>query len=100
MSTTLVNINRGSRCEVYIGRGTPFGNPYVIDKENDRDEVVRKFRIYFEERLKMDREFRRKVEALKGKTLGCHCMPMKCHGDVIIEYLDAPAPPPTSSTPR
>ncbi len=28
------------------------------------------------------------VLALKGKTLGCHCKPAACHGDVIAEYLN------------
>lgn len=92
-ATTLVNINRGDRCDVYIGRGGPFGNPYVIGQDGDRDEVIRKFRDYFHQRLKMDRDFRKKVEALKGKTLGCHCAPLNCHGTVIMEFLDGPKAP-------
>lgn len=91
MKTTLVNINRGSRCDVYIGRGGPFGNPYVLGQDGDREEVIRKYRIYFHDRLKFDREFRKKVEALKGKVLGCHCTPLACHGNVIIEFLDGPS---------
>jgi len=37
--------------------------------------------------------FRKAVEALRGLILGCHCkQPDKdvpCHGDVIVEYLEA-----------
>ena len=91
--TTLVNINRGVRCDVYIGRGGPFGKPYVIGseaegKDGTRDDVIRKFRGYFEQKLKMDPDFKKKVLALKGKVLGCHCAPLDCHGQVYIEYLD------------
>lgn len=100
--TTLVNINRGSRCEVYIGRGGPFGNPFVIGAEKDgkdgtREDVIRKFRDYFQQKLKMDPEFRKKVEGLRGKVLGCYCVPLDCHGQIIIDYLDGPKP---SSMPR
>ena len=91
MATSLANINRGQRCDVYIGRGSPFGNPYAIGQDGDRDEVIRKYEIDFKEKLRLDPGFKKKVLALKGKTLGCHCAPLKCHGDVIIRFLDGPA---------
>jgi hypothetical protein len=100
--TTAVNINKGIRCEVYVGRGTPFGNPFVIgDKDEDgnkldREEAIRKYREYFYQKLQMDPNFKKQVLALKGKILGCHCVPLLCHSSVLIEYLDGPQP---SSTP-
>ena len=90
--TTAVNINKGIRCEVYVGRGTPFGNPYVIGQDGDRDEVIRKYRIHFYEKLKIDPNFKKQVQALKGRVLGCHCVPLKCHSSVIIDFLDGPKP--------
>jgi len=90
MATALANINRGQRCDVYIGRGSPFGNPYVIGQDGDRDEVIRKYEIHFTEKLRLEPEFRKKVLALKGKILGCHCAPLKCHGDIIVRFLDRP----------
>jgi hypothetical protein len=27
------------------------------------------------------------IEPLRGKTLGCWCKPLPCHGDVIVELL-------------
>ncbi len=63
------------------------GNPYAIGFSGDRDEVIRKFKHDFErEFLRFTRE---DVLKLKGKTLGCHCKPAACHGDVIAEYLNA-----------
>lgn len=88
--TELVNIAH-SGCDVYIGRGSPFGNPYVLGVDGDRDEVIRLYKIHFIEKLMRDPGFSAKVEALRGKKLGCHCSPLACHGDVILEYLkDAP----------
>ena len=85
--TGLVNIKK-ARCEVYIGRGTPFGNPYVIGENGTREDVIRLFRAYFYERLKREPEWKAKVEKLKGKVLGCHCLPQDCHGRIYIEFLD------------
>lgn len=90
--TTVVNIKRGEKADVYIGRPSPFGNPYVIGPDGDRDEVIRLFRAYFYSRLQMDPAWKAKVEALKGKSLGCFCSPMECHGGIIAEFLDKQAP--------
>lgn len=92
--TKVVNIQH-DRCEVYIGRGGPFGNPYVIGENGDRDEVIRLFQDYFYNRLARDFEWKLKVEALKGKVLGCFCAfpkgfngELRCHGQIIAGYLD------------
>ncbi len=99
MGTTLANINRAERCDVYIGRGSPFGNPYVIGQDGDRDEVIRKYKIHFREKLQLDKNFKRQVAALRGKTLGCHCVPLACHGNVIIEHLEGPPASPKRASP-
>jgi len=82
----VVNL-RNDKYDVYIGRGGPFGNPFVIGKDGDRAEVIRKFRLYFAERLK-EKEFRNAILALQNKVLGCYCAPLACHGDVIAEFID------------
>ena len=73
-----------------MGRSGPFGNPFIIGPDGDRAEVIRKFRIHFYERLKIDPSWKAKVHELRGKRLGCHCAPLPCHVDVYIEYLDMP----------
>ncbi len=73
--------------DVYIGRGSPFGNPFVIGKDGDRQQVIEKYRKLFLWKVNHDEKFKRQVEALRGKTLGCFCKPAPCHGDVIVEYL-------------
>jgi hypothetical protein len=89
--TAVVNIRRKRgaqkvKYDVYIGRGSPFGNPFKIGEDGDRKQVLDKYRVYFYKRL-TNPEFRDKVLSLKGKVLGCYCKPLGCHGDVIIEYL-------------
>jgi len=85
--TRVVNIDKDESYDVYIGRGSKWGNPYAIGFDGDRDEVIRKFHYDFERGfLKFS-----KSEALElsGKTLGCHCKPAACHGDVLAEFLNS-----------
>lgn len=84
--TKVVN-KKNQRFDVYIGRGSTFGNPYVIGKDGTREEVIEKYRKWFYKKLNNDR-FRKEVELLRGKKLGCFCKPLACHGDVIVEYLE------------
>jgi hypothetical protein len=84
--TTVVNIKK-EKCDVYIGRGSPFGNPYKIGWDGTRKDVIEKYREWFKKRL-TNPEFRGRVLELKDKKLGCFCKPDDCHGDVIKEYLD------------
>ncbi len=86
--TKVVNIDKGEKHDVYIGRGSPWGNPYAIGFEgDDREDVIRKYKYDF------DRGYLKSSKAdalkLKGKVLGCHCKPAACHGDVIAEYLNS-----------
>jgi hypothetical protein len=50
------------------------------------------FRSYFQARIDGDKEFAAEVEGLRGKSLGCFCMPKLCHGMVIVEYLEGLTP--------
>jgi hypothetical protein len=86
--TKVVNIDKGGKHDIYIGRGSPWGNPYAIGFEGDeRDDVIRKYKYDFDRGfLKSSKDDALK---LKGKVLGCHCKPMACHGDVIAEYLNS-----------
>jgi hypothetical protein len=86
--TTVVNIYKTKDLNyIYIGRGSPFGNPFVIGKDGTREEVIEKYRSYFKGKLE-DPTFRTMVLRLRGKRLGCFCKPKDCHGDIIKEWLD------------
>lgn len=89
LKTTLVNLRTyKERDVVLIDRRTTFGNPFKIGKDGDRQEVVDKYRDYFNKRLKTDEQFCQSVCSLKGCILGCWCTPLLCHGDIIVEWLD------------
>lgn len=89
----IVNINRTKKYDVYIGRAGKgldgyFGNPFPLESfGGDRDACLAAYKTYFLDRVRKDEEFKRRVLALKGKTLGCFCAPDLCHGEVIEEWL-------------
>lgn len=60
----------------------------AIGQDGDREEVIRKFAYDFNRGfLRGGEDFNEKLKALRGHTLGCHCKPYACHGDVLAEYL-------------
>lgn len=85
--TKVINVDKCNTYDVYIGRGSKWGNPYAIGFSGDRDEVIRKYKYDFErDFFKFSKE---DVLELKGKALGCHCKPAPCHGDVLADYLNS-----------
>ncbi|MFS0885324.1 DUF4326 domain-containing protein [Aeromicrobium sp. 179-A 4D2 NHS] len=74
---------------VYIGRGSPWGNPFVIGVDGDRDTVIRAYRLWLETQPELMERMRRE---LRGKDLVCFCKPAACHGDIILEIANDPAP--------
>lgn len=77
----------------YIGRkgfgmSGEFGNPYRLNKDGSRYDIMIKFRKYFMKRLNNDPEFKKRILGLRGLTLGCFCAPRPCHGDIIAAYLN------------
>lgn len=88
MTRTVVVNRHVEPFDVYIGRGTPFGNPYHLKSERERDAAIALYRNDFLQRIQDDPSFKAQVEALRGKRLGCSCKPKRCHGDVIVAYLE------------
>ncbi len=88
----VVNLYK-ERYDVYIGRAGKgkdgyFGNPFRLETGEARGGTIERYRKWFYTRLQNDKEFRKRIESLRGKTLGCFCKPKPCHGDVIVEYLN------------
>lgn len=67
-----------------IDRYSEFGNPFWLDSDGTRDEVCDGYVEYF----KHKRSLHTKVSDLKGKVLGCHCHPLRCHGDYLKTLAD------------
>ena len=92
---------------VYIGRNPeiyrrcrgagvpPWGNPFVIGRDGSRGEVVRRFAIELERRMRdqsfVDRMIR---ELLGAENLICHCVqrgredPTCCHGYPMRDAIE------------
>lgn len=90
--TQVVNKDQGESYDAYIGRGTPWGNPYPVghqEGQHSREESIELFKKYFDEKLLSDPAFRNGLLGLKGLRLGCHCKPLACHGDIIANYLNS-----------
>lgn len=71
--------------DVYIGRGSPWGNPFVIGEDGTREMVIAKYREW----IRKQPELVKQLPTLRGKILGCYCAPNACHGDVLVELCDA-----------
>lgn len=84
MDTTIVNLKRAF-CDVQICRPGQWGNPFVIGRDGDRAEVIEKYREWIQTQPKLLLQ----LPLLKGKRLGCYCAPLACHGDVLIELVEA-----------
>jgi Domain of unknown function (DUF4326) len=89
--TKVRNKDAGEAFDVYIGRRTPWGNPFPIEHlvhGDDRDAVIRKFKAYFEEEFVNKPDKLQHLLSLRGMRLGCHCKPLACHGDIIADFLN------------
>lgn len=78
---------------VYIGRGSPYGNPFshsgsskTLYHVSTREEA-----LYFHEQMisrYSKEEIQELVSELKGKDLVCFCKPSKCHGDYLVQVVN------------
>jgi Domain of unknown function (DUF4326) len=86
--------------DIYIGRPSPFGNPWSHKSGNiaqftvtTRKEAIDNFEKWirgtgFVEVLQDQRQYIwNHLYELKDKTLGCWCSPAPCHGQVLIKII-------------
>lgn len=70
--------------DVYIGRGSRWGNPFKIGPDGDRLEVILKYRRHLWQCLREGSVTQNDLLSLQGRTLGCYCAPKPCHGHVLL----------------
>lgn len=77
---------------VLIDRTTLWGNPFSHRRDTiarwlvrTRDEAIARY----EEWLKTQPVLVENLPTLRGKLLGCHCLPEPCHGLVLARLADA-----------
>ena len=71
--------------DVYIGRPSKWGNPFVIGRDGTRADVIRKY----EEYILSKPDLLADLHELRGKVLGCYCAPLPCHGDVLLRLANS-----------
>jgi hypothetical protein len=80
---------------VYVGRPTPLGNPFRLEREDQREEVVRRYALWLEQELRQGNrevaqalgDLYRRLKRQGVLTLVCFCAPRRCHAEVIAERL-------------
>lgn len=82
-ATTVVHV-KYAPYDVYIGRPSKWGNPFIIGRDGTRLEVIALYKAHILGRP----ELLAALPELKGKVLGCYCAPKPCHGDVLAELAE------------
>ena len=93
------NVYIGRRGVVFIDgvrfppKDSIWANPFKINKDGDRDEVIEKYKKYIIDKLSSGKISHKELMKLKGKTLGCWCkdksnIDVPCHGDVLKNIID------------
>lgn len=88
----VVNI-RKEKYTHYIGRPSVLCNPFPMDKDHTREDVVRLFEEYARTNSTVLKAIR---ELPENAVLGCFCNPKMCHGDIIIRIKQEMNNEPTS----
>ena len=66
---------------VYVGRGTPWGNPYHLGRDGGRARVCDLFAAYARLRIVAEPAW---LDPLIARDLVCHCAPQRCHADHLL----------------
>jgi hypothetical protein len=76
--------------DILIDRTTKWGNPFshregtkAKYKVSSRREAIQKY----SEWVLTQPELMNSLHELKNKTLGCHCKPKACHGDILVKMV-------------
>ena len=80
--------------DMYIGRGSKWGNPFTHIASGtkaqyvvaNREEAIAAYREWITQGN--GKHLLNDLHELQGKTLGCFCKPQACHGDVLVELLN------------
>lgn len=84
MKCTVVNLKK-AHYDVHIGRGSKWGNPFPMknNTQAERDRVCEEYEKYF-----YTTDLLTHLHELRGKTLGCYCKPLRCHGDFLAKLVN------------
>lgn len=72
---------------VRVDRRSKWGNPFVIGKDGNREEVIVKYRAWLEHQISNGDISEEELMELDGKTLACWCVPKPCHANVLASVV-------------
>ena len=89
--------------DVYVGRPTKWGNPFVVGTDGTRAQCVELFQTMLagyicvscapalaDAQIAYHKMARRERRHLRGKNLACWCpLDQPCHADVLLEIANA-----------
>ena len=87
--------------QIYIGRGSPLGNPFIIGPHGNRAQVIERYGYWLTGELRPDGNAAIRAEISRIIDLAvqyqeveliCFCKPLSCHGDVIKQVVEASLP--------
>lgn len=78
--------------DVYIGRGGPWGNPFshlasssATFRVATREAAIAEYEKWLLAQPDLVKRARRE---LRGKVLGCWCVPLACHGHILARIAN------------
>lgn len=71
---------------VRIDRRSEWGNPFETPADGDRETVIRNYGQHY---LPHKPSLLSRLGGLRGKALGCWCVPEPCHGHVLLALVEA-----------
>jgi Domain of unknown function (DUF4326) len=92
MNKWVVNIDTGAKFDIYVGRGSKFGNPFshlpnsaAPFPVDTREEAIQAFEVWLLEQPELVAAVKKE---LRQKILGCHCLPLSCHAEVLARIAN------------
>lgn len=82
---------RGAKCDVYVGRGSIWGNPFshlrskhTVTLVADRATAITAHAVWIQDQP----ELLALIPTLRAKRLGCYCAPLPCHAEILARMAN------------
>jgi len=85
MSKVVNKLSAEAEHAKYVGRGSVWGNPFILNEDGAREIVIAKFKEYALWRLSREPDW---LVPLKDKNLACYCAPLACHADILLQLAN------------
>lgn len=87
---SVVNVRSGEQYDVFVGRGSKWGNPFSHNPRSaakrivaTREEAIARHRAWLWGKIRTGQVSLEELAELESKSLGCYCAPKECHGHTL-----------------